>query len=112
MLLLGGIAFQIIAYTTIFTAGIWFYFSSPCNIIKHKWLRIAFLCFYLWLPVDIYTITLDVKFALSFNPNEIITQELKDLFLSRQTTLGPIPLIQLMSYLFALWIVVFKVNRI
>ncbi len=138
MVLLGGIAFQmligistmlvsntvmeqfgytlmsrgsiilIIAYVIIFISGLIFWKSGPFKLKKDRWFLISFLLFYVWFPVDIYTIILDLKFAILFNPNILITDELKNLFLARQTTLGPIPLIMLLGYLVSIGFAIFR----
>lgn len=105
-----GSIYLIIAYSIVFFSGIWFIINSPYSFKKNKFFKIILLCFYIWLPIDIYTISLDVRFFIDFNPSLPLTDELKALFLQRQTTLGPIPLIQLLSYLFALWIAIFKLK--
>lgn len=98
----------ITGYFLVFIAGIFYWLWGPFNFKQNRWFLISFLLFYIWLPVDIYTISLDVKFAILFDPLQPLTQELKNLFLSRQQSLGPIPLLQLLSYLVAIGLAVFR----
>jgi hypothetical protein len=103
-----GSIMLIIAYSIVFISGLIFWQKGPYKLKKDKWFLISFLLFYIWLPVDIYTIILDIKFAVLFDSNIPITEELKSLFLKRQTTLGPIPLFMLLGYLTAIGFSIFK----
>ncbi len=98
----------IVGYVLIFIAGILFWQWGPFRFKQDRWFLIAFLLFYIWLPVDLYTISLDLQFAFQFDPLQPLTQDLKDLFLSRQQSLGPIPLLQLLGYLVAIGLAVFR----
>jgi amino acid transporter len=103
-----GSIILIIAYSIIFISGLVFWRTGPYKFKEHRWFLVCFLLFYGWLPIDIYTMFLDIKFAILFNPDIPITSELKNLFLSRQTTLGPIPLIMLIGYLTCIGFAIFK----
>ena len=103
-----GSIMLIIAYCTVFISGLIFWQTGPFKLKKDRWFLVCFILFYHWLPVDIYTIVLDIKFAILFDPKIVITQELKDMFLMRQTTLGPIPLIMLICYLVTIGLAIFK----
>jgi len=108
LLMSRGSILLIVAYAIVFFSGLAFWLLGPYKLRNDRWFLIAFLLFYIWLPVDIYTISLDIRFALFFNPNVPITNDLKSLFLSRQQSLGPIPLIMLLGYLTAIGMIVFK----
>ncbi len=108
MLMSRGSILLIVAYAMVFFSGIAFWLLGPYKLKSDRWFLIAFLLFYIWLPVDLYTISLDIRFALLFSPNVPITNDLKSLFLSRQQSLGPVPLIMLLGYLTAIGMMVFK----
>jgi hypothetical protein len=108
MVMSRGSIMLVAAYAMVFLSGIAFWLLGPYELKRDRWFLIAFLCFYIWLPVDIYTIILDIRFAVLFNPGEQLTEELKSLFMSRQQTLGPIPLIMLLGYLTAIGMAVFR----
>ena len=95
-------------YGLVFVAGLLFWWWGPYQFRKDYWFLAAFLLFYIWLPVDIYTISLDIQFALRFDPSQLLTPELKNLFLARQQSLGPVPPIQLLGYLVAIGLAVFQ----
>jgi hypothetical protein len=103
-----GSILLIVAYTIVFISGIIFLLIGPFSFKKNKWFLISFLLFYMWVPIDIYTIILDVKFAILFNPAIQITDELKELFLQRQKVLGPIPLLMLIGYLTSICFAIFR----
>jgi len=108
LLMSRGSILLIVAYVIVFFSGLAFWLLGPYKLKSDRWFLIAFLLFYIWLPVDIYTMSLDIRFALLFNPNVPLTNYLKALFLSRQQSLGPIPLIMLLGYLTAIGMIVFK----
>jgi hypothetical protein len=103
-----GSIFLIIAYCIVFISGILFWLLGPYKLKKDRWFLISFLLFYIWFPIDIYTISLDINFAIQFDPSIPITDELKNLFLKRQTVLGPLPLIMLLGYLTSIGLAIFK----
>ncbi|HNT78915.1 MAG TPA: hypothetical protein PKH77_28240 [Anaerolineae bacterium] len=103
-----GSILLIVAYTLVFLSGIAFWRLGPYRLREDRWFRVAFLCFYIWVPVDIYTIVLDIRFAVRFDPHAPLTEELKALFMARQETLGPIPLLILLAYLVAIGMAIFR----
>jgi hypothetical protein len=103
-----GSILLIVAYGMVFLSGIAFWLLGPYKLRDDRWFLVAFLCFYIWVPIDIYTILLDLRFAMQFDPQGPLTEGMKDLFMSRQQSLGPIPLIMLLAYLTAIGIVIFK----
>ncbi len=108
LLMSRGSILLIVAYALVFFSGIAFWLLGPYTLKNDRWFLIAFLLFYVWLPVDLYTMSLDIRFALSFNPAMPLTNDQRYLFLSRQQSLGPIPLVMLLGYLIALGMMVFK----
>ena len=98
----------IVAYFMVFVSGVVLWLSSPTALKKKGWFRAALLLFYIWLPVDIYTIVLDIRFARLFDLNKPLTEELKALHFGRWQTLGILPLLALLGYLVAIALVVFR----
>lgn len=136
ILLLGGIPFQIIlglgrigtsgeaeklayglmsqaslvlitGYVLIFLSGIAFWRLGPFSLRRERWFLIAFLAFYIWLPLDWYFISLNLRFALAFDPALPLTHELKQLFDAREA-FAPLPLLTLLGYLMAIGMAVFQ----
>ncbi len=136
ILLLGGIPFQIIiglgrigtrgeaeklayglmsqgslvliaGYALVFISGIAFWWLGPFSLRRDRWFLIAFLAFYIWLPLDWYFISLDLRFAFGFDPLLPLTDELKQLFDAREA-FSPLPLLTLLGYLAAIGLVIFQ----
>jgi hypothetical protein len=108
MLMSRGSLVLIAAYAMVFVSGIAFWLLGPYKLTRDRWFLVTFLLFYIWTPVDIYTISLDIRFAMLFDPTGPLPDALKALFLSRWETLGPIPLIALVGYLTAIGLAIFK----
>jgi amino acid transporter len=98
----------IVAYVLVFVSGLAFWRNGPFRLRKDRWFAVAFFSFYLWFPVDVFTISLDIRFALGFDPSQALSQAQKELFLSRQMTLGPVPLIMLLGYALGLVMAIFR----
>jgi len=96
------------AYALTFVGGVLVWWWGPFSFRTDRWFLAAFLLFYIWFPVDIYTIILDMQFAIQFDPNQPLTDELRALFFSRQMSLGPIPLMMLVGYLTAIGLAIFQ----
>lgn len=100
LVLIGG-------YALVFISGIAFWILGPYKLSQHRWFLVAFLAFYIWLPLDWYFIACDIHFALAFNPVQPLTYELKQLFDARQA-FAPLPLLTLLGYLVAIWMSIFQ----
>lgn len=136
ILLLGGIPFQIIlglgridtsgeveklayglmsqaslvliaGYALVFVSGIAFWRLGPFSLRRDHWFLIAFLAFYIWLPLDWSFISLDLRFAFAFDPAQPLTHELKQLFDAREA-FAPLPLLTLLGYLNAIGLSIFQ----
>ena len=66
MLMSRGSMVLITAYATVFVSGIAFWILGPHALRKEHWFWVACLMFYGWVPVDVYTIVLDIRFAMVF----------------------------------------------
>jgi hypothetical protein len=108
MLMSRGSIALIGAYALTFVGGLLVWWWGPFSLKRDHWFLAAFLLFYIWFPVDVYTIILDLQFAVQFDPNHPLTDELRALFFSRQTSLGPIPLMMLVGYLTAIGLAIFQ----
>lgn len=138
ILLLGGIAYQIVAgvslinaynpyaerfaymsmsrgsflliaaYLIVFISGLAFWLLGPYSLRKDRWFLVAFILFYIWLPVDIFMISLDIRFAMLFNPDMPLTDGVKALFILRHQTLSFVPIVQLIGYFIAIGLAVFR----
>jgi hypothetical protein len=108
MLMSRGSIALIGAYALTFIGGLLVWWWGPFSFKTDYWFLVAFLLFYIWFPVDIYTIILDLQFTIQFDLNQPLTDELRALFFSRQMSLGPIPLMMLVGYLSAIGLAIFQ----
>ena len=104
-----GSLILITGYVLVFSSGIIFWLFGPYSLKRDRWFLIAFLAFYLWLPLDWYFIGLDLRFAFSFDPSQPLTYELKQLFDAREAC-APLPLLTLVGYLAAIGLSIFQPN--
>ncbi|MBN1302975.1 MAG: hypothetical protein JXA13_00965 [Anaerolineales bacterium] len=95
------------AYILTFVSGIAFWLLGPYSLKRDRWFLIAFLTFYLWLPLDWYFISLDLRFALTFDPALPLTSELEQLFDAREA-FTPLPVLTLLGYLVGIGMAVFQ----
>ncbi len=109
VLLSAGSIEIIVIYILFIASGILFTLFGPYKLNKDRWFLITFLLFVIWVPVDIYTISLDIRFAANFDIGKPLTNELKELFIARRN-LGPLPGLTLISYLVGIGFAIFKPN--
>jgi hypothetical protein len=94
-------------YILLFVSGIAFWRLGPYSLKRERWFLVAFLAFYIWLPLDWYFISCDLRFALGFDPALPLTYELKQLFDAREAFI-PLPLLTLIGYLVAIGMSIFR----
>lgn len=97
----------ITGYVLAFLSGIAFWWLGPFSLRRDRWFLIAFLAFYIWLPLDWYFISLDLRFVLGFDPALPLTDELKQFFDAREA-FAPLPLLTLLGYLLAIGLSIFQ----
>jgi hypothetical protein len=88
----------IYAYAVVWISGIVFLKTTSLRLKEHGWLMMCAILFYLFTPVEVYTIVLDVKmWLLDFNgSNDLV--EFRKLFIHRLAALAGVPMIALLSY--------------
>ena len=106
-LMSSGSLILIVGYVHVFAGGIAFWLLGPYKLRQDRWFLVAFLAFYIWLPIDWYFISCDLRFALGFDPALPLTHDLRQLFDARET-FEPLSLLQLAGYLLAIGMVVFR----
>jgi hypothetical protein len=100
-----------IAYIIAWLAGIGFLRTSDLKLKNHGWLMMSAILFYMFTPVEIYTMVLDVKmFQIDFiGSNDLV--EFRKLFIHRLAALAGIPMIALLSYYSIVIIAIFRPFR-
>ena len=96
------------AYLAVWIGGAVFLNTSSLRLKEHGWLMMAAILFYIFTPVEVYTMVLDFKmWLLDFNgSNDLV--EFRKLFIHRLMALAGVPIIALMCYYTAFVLVVFR----
>ncbi len=86
------------SYVITWISGIIFLRTSSFKLKEHGWLMMSAVLFYLFTPVEIYTMVLDFKmWYLDFiGSNDLV--EFRKLFIHRLAALAGLPMIALLSY--------------
>jgi uncharacterized membrane protein YuzA (DUF378 family) len=97
-----------IAYCIVWLAGILFLKTTKLLLREHGWLMMSAILFYLFTPVEIYTMVLDGKmWYLDFlGSNDLV--EFRILFIHRLGALSGVPMIALLSYYTIIVLAVFR----
>ncbi len=98
----------ILAYAATLISGIVFLATSPYRLKEHGWLMMGAILFFVFVPVEIYTMVLDVRMIY----NEFFTTAdnalFRELFLARVGALAGAPLIALLCYYSAIGLAIFR----
>lgn len=99
------------AYVVLWVAGVCYLRFTPLRLKVHGWLMMAAILFYLFTPVEVYAIVLDVRMWMldAAGSNDLV--EFRKLFIHRLAALSGVPMIALLCYYSALAAVVFKPLR-
>jgi hypothetical protein len=97
-----------IAYVITWIAGIIFLKTTSLCLKEHGWLMMCAILFYLFTPVEIYTMVLDVKmWYLDFiGSNDLV--EFRKLFIHRLAALAGLPMITLLCYYTIIVLAIFR----
>ena len=87
-----------IAYVVVWIVGIVFLKTMSLRLREHGWLMMSAILFYVFTPVEVYTIVLDVKmwWLDHIGSNDLV--EFRKLFIHRLAALAGVPMIALLSY--------------
>jgi hypothetical protein len=96
------------AYIVVWITGIFFLRTSRLRLKEHGWLMISAILFYLFTPVEIYTMVLDAQiWHLDFiGSNDLV--EFRKLFIHRLAALSGVPIIALLCYYTCIGLIIFK----
>ena len=99
------------AYLAVWISGIVFLKTTSLRLKEHGWLMMSAVLFYLFTPVEIYTMVLDVRFwYLDFaGSNDLV--EFRKLFIHRLAALAGVPMIALLSYYTIIPLTIFRPMR-
>jgi hypothetical protein len=97
-----------VAYIIVWICGIIFLKTSPYRLKENGWLMMSAILFYLFTPVEIYSMVLDLKlwYLDHLGSNDLV--EFRKLFIHRLAALSGVPMIALLSYYTAVVITVLQ----
>ena len=102
----------VISYTIVLISAIWFIASTKLKMKENGWLLMSAILFFLFVPVELYTNYLDVRFMLLFHSGPPNHDELLRLFGERIGAFSGVPVIAVLCYYTIIPLVIFKpLNR-
>lgn len=101
----------VISYAIVLISAIWFIVTTKLKMKENGWLLMSAILFFIFVPVEIYTNYLDVRFMLLFQSNPPNHDGLLKLFGERLGGLSGIPVIAVFCYYTIIPIAVFRPLR-
>ncbi len=99
------------AYVIAWLAGFVFLFSTYLKLRQNGWLVMAAILFYLFTPVEVYTMILDIKMIyLDYLGSQDLV-EYRKLFIHRLGALAGVPMIALLCYYTMIGVLIFQPLR-
>lgn len=95
-------------YPIVLISAIVFMKSCKINLRENPWLLMSAILFFVFVPVEIYTSFLDLKFILLFNNRPANHDRLLELFGERIGFLRGVPWIAVMCYYTIIWMAVYR----
>lgn len=97
-----------IVYIIVLVSAIVFVKTCNINLRENPWFLMSVILFFAFVPVELYTSYIDLKFILLFNQRPANHDVLLKLFGERIGFLRGVPWIAVMSYYTIIWLSVFK----
>ena len=101
----------VISYTIVLFSAIWFISTTHLKMKENGWLLMSAILFFMFVPAEVYTYYIDVRFMILFYSNPPNHDELLRLFGLRLGGLSGIPVIALFCYYTIIALAVFKPLR-
>jgi hypothetical protein len=101
----------VISYTIVLISAVWFMATTKLKLKENGWLLMCAVLFFIFVPVEIYTCYIDVKFMLLFESNPPNHDGLLKLFGERLGGLSGVPVIAVFCYYTIIPIAVFRPLR-
>jgi hypothetical protein len=100
-----------IAYVIVWLSGIVFLKTTHLRLREQGWLMMCAILFYLFTPVEVYTMVLDAKmwYLDHLGSNDLV--EFRKLFIHRLAALAGVPMIGLLSYYTIIVFAIFRPMR-
>jgi len=100
-----------IGYFLALVSSIVFLMSSPLRLKEHGWLMMSALLFYVFVPVEMYTMYLDGRMVYEAFFTTATNDVFRELFLARVGALAGTPLIALLCYYTIIALAIFQPFR-
>ncbi|HTY00303.1 MAG TPA: hypothetical protein VMG09_09780 [Bacteroidota bacterium] len=100
-----------ISYIVALVSSIVFLATSPFRMKEHGWLLMAAVLFYLFVPVEIYTMILDGKMIYKEFFTTADNEVFRELFIARVKALSGAPVVAVLCYYTAIGLAVFQPFR-
>lgn len=97
-----------ISYIFVLASAIVFVKSVKINLRENPWFLMCCILFFVFVPLELYTSFIDIKFAILFDKRPANHDRLLELFGERIGFLRGVPWIAVMSYYTIIWLAVFK----
>lgn len=101
----------ICSYVVVLISTIVFLATSPFKLKEHGWLLMSAILFYVFVPVESFTIFLDAKMIYQEFFTTADNQVFRELFIARVAALAGTPLIALLCYYTIIGLVIFQPLR-
>jgi hypothetical protein len=101
----------ILSYCVVLLSSIVFLISSPFRLKEHGWLMMSAILFYLFVPVECFTMVLDGKMIYREFFTTADNQVFRELFIARVGALAGASVIAMMSYYTIIGLAVFQPFR-
>lgn len=101
----------VVSYVIVLIAAIWFMITTRLKIKENGWLLMSAIMFFIFVPVEVYTYILDIKFMLLYHAGPPNHDEILKLFGERIGALSGVPIIAVLCYYTIIPIVIFKPLR-
>jgi hypothetical protein len=101
----------ITSYCVLFVSSILFLASSPYSMKEHGWLLMSAILFYLFVPVEAFTMYLDGKMIYQEFFTTVDNVVFRELFVRRMGALKGAPVVALLCYYTIIGLVVFQPFR-
>lgn len=98
----------VISYVMVLISAIWFIASTKLKMRENGWLLMSAILFFMFVPVELYTNYLDVRFMILFHQGPPNHDDLLKIFGERLGAFRGVPVIAVLCYYTIIPIAVFR----
>jgi hypothetical protein len=88
----------ILSYATALVSGALFLWLMPFSMKEHGWLMVCAILFFIWVPLEGYTLYLDAQMVYEEFFTTVDNRVFRQLFMKRLTALAGAPIIAVLCY--------------